>query len=959
MATKVPLTWGKSKYLLTIDKDTITPTSLMEQVQQLTQVQVLHQKLFAKKGWKGILTPTTTLIIKPGKTTMTLMGSATETITTMISAPTDISFDEDNIATITLRLRAQLLGNLTPTTAIKTSTPYATSQNTQNGSWSDIRYQDPASTQWQPGQHLRRVAALSRTYALTGDSAMLVHINLGLEFWLVSNLKCNNWWYNDIYVPRLLGEIVVLITSTPRTNDIDLCPSVQKVLERCDSIRHEKTYALKCNSGANLMDAMNNTIHCACAENNLALMEYCADRIHKENGMATTLNREGLQVDGSFHQHGSQQAIMSYGLEQSKLLSSFAVLFHQTKYAFSVDALHNLATLILQGQQWFVFRNQIDYHACGRGAFRGTSNVHCYSGHRSLHQLLTRMMRVDDQKSKEYERFLKRLVSPSLHATTTDFVKNEKKETGPGERKEDATNRRNQAVEHTGPLGNTGPLGTKYFYRSDTLVHRTTRWYFSCRYHSIRCLPTETDTNRENIQGFHLADGCHFVMQHGDEYHNVQPMLNYRRLPGVTCLNVNASHPLPVHKPHVGRSNTTFVGCATDTDLGASVMDYRKAGIACKKAMFIGGSSFEGIVSMGTGIVLDAGTRTADVVPPLVKTSAVTTSISQRRHVLLSERSPSRSEQRATVTGGLEKDKSSVVVLKKWQNGKYGTKGVHLGDTEYHCEAACHDGIAYVLLNDAVESTKSKEISGGGSGGSGGSGSGGGGGIGGGNGGGNNGDGLTVQVATQTGSWRLVQDSASANTLSQDIFSVWINHGNDVGAGTGGGGGSTRFAYRIIPGMVQDEQHGSPLPPTTTLQDFLLESSKAIVVLSNTIELQAIRTLTSTLAIFHLANTILDTTHFNAKMTTDIPCACTIRGGNPYVLAVADPSQNYSTISITLDGLFEVVVDGIGQKKRMPGVQCQHIKATGSRDNVTILTIALPEGIQAGKSVVVSLVEQQ
>ena len=157
----------------------------------------------------------------------------------------------------------------------------------------------------------------------------------------------------------------------------------------------------------------------------------------------------------------------------------------------------------------------------------------------------------------------------------------------------------------------------------------------------------------------------------------------------------------------------------------------------------------------------------------------------------------------------------------------------------------------------------------------------------------------------------------------------------------------------------EEQQHGSPLPPTTTLQDFLLESSKAIVVLSNTIELQAIRTLTSTLAIFHLANTILDTTHFNAKMTTDIPCACTIRGGNPYVLAVADPSQNYSTISITLDGLFEVVVDGIGQKKRMPGVQCQHIKATGSRDNVTILTIALPEGIQAGKSVVVSLVEQQ
>ena len=74
------LKWGKESYQVTIDSTT-TPTSLKAQIEILTGVLPANQKLSSKKGgWKGILADTTKFKMKPGKTTLSLMGSVAATI---------------------------------------------------------------------------------------------------------------------------------------------------------------------------------------------------------------------------------------------------------------------------------------------------------------------------------------------------------------------------------------------------------------------------------------------------------------------------------------------------------------------------------------------------------------------------------------------------------------------------------------------------------------------------------------------------------------------------------------------------------------------------------------------------------------------------------------------------------------------------------------------------------------
>jgi ubiquitin carboxyl-terminal hydrolase 14 len=96
------LNWGKKDFQVMID-DATTPASLMKQVEDLTGVTVANQKLIAKKGWKGVLSEKTKLKVKPGKTTISLMGTATATITATTSGATTVQFVEDMTKTDALK----------------------------------------------------------------------------------------------------------------------------------------------------------------------------------------------------------------------------------------------------------------------------------------------------------------------------------------------------------------------------------------------------------------------------------------------------------------------------------------------------------------------------------------------------------------------------------------------------------------------------------------------------------------------------------------------------------------------------------------------------------------------------------------------------------------------------------------------------------------------------------------
>ncbi|WP_433518572.1 polysaccharide lyase family 8 super-sandwich domain-containing protein [Nonomuraea sp. CA-143628] len=82
-----------------------------------------------------------------------------------------------------------------------------------------------------------------------------------------------------------------------------------------------------------------------------------------------------------------------------------------------------------------------------------------------------------------------------------------------------------------------GPVGCRYYPRSDYLVHRRPGWSVSVRMSSTRTAPTES-MNGENLRGRHLGDGVAPIRVGDgpeDGYRAVIPLWDWARLPGVTA----------------------------------------------------------------------------------------------------------------------------------------------------------------------------------------------------------------------------------------------------------------------------------------------------------------------------------------------------------------------------------------------------------------------------------------
>ena len=864
---------------------------------------------------------------------------------------TNRDHNTDHIRIVASRLRGRFVHGALKNTelAVSTAAAHLATQNADTGSWDDVvwtlssNYQENQSSFFKTYRHLDRVADLTRAYAVTNSPAILSAINLGLTAWCQRNPRCKNWWHNVIRSPRVIGEILLLLTTTEGFS-LELCPSVSMASARCREdctwIRKEYGYAW---AGANLMDVANNLLFLACAERDPKLLTEVADRVLATIRSESEVGQQGIQVDGSFHQHGAQQQTLSYGLVQSNLQSSFGELFINTPWAFEESHLEAMAMQVLVGQRWSVYGRQIDMHALGRSAFRGSGRVHCFSAAKSLGSQLRIMATVDVKRRSDYLAFLSECQ---------------------GEKSE---------LE-----------GTRYFWRSDTLCVKSSggggggggedarggeggergdsssSWYFSCRFHSKRCLPTECDTNRENILGYYMSDGIHFFMREGDEYHQVQPCWDYRNLPGLTCIDLGDQGnrggdvcPLPWGN-HVKnqRSMEEFVGGASDGIVGATTMTYVREGVRAQKSVFVDPTS--GIICLGVGIEINPSTR-KDVKPGSWRTAKVKTTLCQRRLVRRKvkggsevgvgdqeekkedSKSKGSSSSSKSSSSTLEASPPTVTILKTFTSGKSGLKDLQLvgGDhvKEWHCRAAHHDGVAYLLL-DTPESGSSE-----------------------GSGGGLNGNGLTVRLAKQSGAWNRVHDSAPGTEVSCDMWTCWIDHGAASSASTSASAAATptslSYAYRIVP---SPDSLTTCTSSSKRMMEWLERESKDIdrcLVLANTVEVQAVRLPHATLAVFHCSGVLAGG---HAHLCVNAPCALTLREeqSDVLVLSVSDPSQRTAArLQVIISGEFEVVEDGL--QNSLVRVEVSRESEESEENCTTTVDVALPEGARAGMSVILHL----
>ena len=270
-------------------------------------------------------------------------------------------------------------------------------------------------------------------------------------------------------------------------------------------------------------------------------------------------------------------------------------------------------------------------------------------------------------------------------------------------------------------------------------------------------------------------------------------------MPGLTFLDTDAPLPYGRNAPRAG--NTSFVGGASDGLSGVSVMDYDKGGVRAKKAYFFAN---DGFVCLGAGITSSENENVFTTLNQCLLKSDV---------VALSE--------------------GSLTVLEEDRLEAQNVRAVH------------HDGVAYVLLDDAS---------------------------------------VVVRAIQQNGSWQEIEAKASADPVPRDMFTCWIDHGATPTDAT--------YAYRVIPGAKRDDLSA-------------LADDGTVSILANTSELQAVHWEKEGMiqAIFHAPGEL--SLPGQGTLRVDTPCAVMLgTKGDTALLTVAEPTQENAQLILTLDGRY-------------------------------------------------------
>lgn len=422
------------------------------------------------------------------------------------------------------------------------------SSQTAEGTWPDINYQDRKRSGWEPKTHAERILELVKLYRSPqtdyhNSPQVEAAIHKALRYWFEAKLVCPNWWYNQIGIPKTLGTAFILFEDRLTEEE------KQQAVEVMKNSRFGMT-------GQNKVWLAGNVLMRALLQHDEQLVAMARDTIASE---IVTGRSEGIQEDWSFHQHGSQQQFGNYGLSFVSGMSFFSGVFSGTSLAFDSSKLDIICRLINEGYRWILWKGRMDISALGRQLFH----------HVQVHKAL------------------------SLAFATAELGGNENPQT--------ASMVRSLINENymTSPTGN--PLtGHRHFWTSDYTIHRAPQWMASVKMASKRVVGVEC-MNGDNMKGFYMADGATYIYQDGNEYLDIFPLWDWRKLPGVTAIQDDA--PMPVIKGYKPGNNAWVAGGVSDGKEGLTAMQVNRAGITARKAWVF---TNDFILCLGAGISSDS-----------------------------------------------------------------------------------------------------------------------------------------------------------------------------------------------------------------------------------------------------------------------------------------------------------------------------------------------------------------
>ncbi len=437
-----------------------------------------------------------------------------------------------------------------------------------DGSWADIKYADDARSVWANGEHLNRMLVMAKAARVArnggrADEVLEGKILLALKWWTDHDYQNPNWWWNEIGVPELMGEIASLLG--PQLPD-DARAKVVTIMKRSDY--HKLMVGTSPWTGANLTWSTGIGVVRGCLENDAAFVAESFTRMFEEIEIEPQ-PKDGMQQDFSFHQHGVQLYNGGYGLDFANDVGRFISYSWGTRFQIPADRMKIFSAYLLEGEQWMIRGNTFDYSAVGREITRAgkvvvpsdkTAGPVTPAGPAySMGNVMAMLAVEPTPRQKELEGFSARLLGK------------------PG------------APEFT---------GNKQFWDSDFMTQRRAGYYTSVKMLSARTQNGEL-VNNEGRKSMHLSDGANFLYLTGNEYANIFAVWDWTKVPGTTAiqgtLETGEKDPIRAH------GTTTFDGGVSDGTYGLAAMDLARGKLTAKKAWFFFDAEY---VALGAGITL-------------------------------------------------------------------------------------------------------------------------------------------------------------------------------------------------------------------------------------------------------------------------------------------------------------------------------------------------------------------
>ncbi len=326
-------------------------------------------------------------------------------------------------------------------------------------------------------------------------------ILLALKWWTDHDYQNPNWWWYQIGVPQLVGEIGSLLgpqlPEGPRAKIVEI---MKRATWRSLIVGRAPW------TGANLTWGVSIQIVRGCLENDASPVAEGFERMFQEIRIMPQ-PAEGIEQDYSFHQHGVQLYSGGYGLDFANDVGRYISFSCGTRFQIPADRIALFSAYVLDGEQWMIRGDVFDYSAVGREITRAgkvavphdktggpiyPANAEAYG----LGNTMALLAAEPTPRQKELQAFAARL----------------KGEEG--------------APEFT---------GNKMFWCSDFMTHRRAGYSSSVRMLSTRMLNSEL-VNSEGRKSVHMSDGANYLYLTGDEYRDIFPVWDWTKIPGTTAI---------------------------------------------------------------------------------------------------------------------------------------------------------------------------------------------------------------------------------------------------------------------------------------------------------------------------------------------------------------------------------------------------------------------------------------